>query len=157
MNPMVIFLLGASAPRTEEGMNCGNTMPPIAAVRRKSRLDSISIRPLNFLRSRRVIDKLQRLIHQDLARPLAQARARDIVVALETKVVLFRQDVPEGVVREAEQKIGLPMHFALEIKADVRQGLAGDGQDLGIPQIDQVKLCRYAFGIAAWAAGQLLE
>ena len=53
----------------------------------------------------------------------------------------LRQDVAEGFIRQTEQQIVFAAQFPLEVKADVRQRLTGNCQDLGISEIDEVDSC----------------
>ena len=91
-----------------------------------------------FVSDGKLFDQFEGVLDQDFAGHFAERRLGDVFVALEAVEVDFGEDVAEGVVREAEEQVVLSLHVPLEVVADVRQGFAGDGEDLGVADVDQV-------------------
>lgn len=85
-----------------------------------------------------VVDELECFIDKNLAGHFAQAGPGDILIAVEAVPILLCEYVAEGVVCKTEKEVVAAVHLSLEIVADVRQGLAGDGKDLCIGDVDDV-------------------
>src|SRR6266700_1765771 len=96
------------------------------------------------------------IVNQYLTRALTEAGARDVGVTFETIIILLRQNVSKRVVGEAEKQVVLPAHLAFEVIPYVRQGLARDGEYLGIAQVYQVELRRHTLRRRSRHAGQFL-
>src|SRR5689334_608549 len=99
-------------------------------------------------RSRGLVNKFQRLIHENLARPFTEARAADVLVPLEAIKIFFSQNVAEGIVGQTKQQIIFAPHFAFQVVTDVRQRLAGNRQNLRVTQIQEIELRSHSFPIA---------
>ena len=67
-----------------------------------------------------------------------------VIVTVKAAVIDLCQHVAEGVVGKAEKEVVAAVHLALQIKPDVGQGLAGDGEDLSIAHADEVHSSRDA-------------
>src|SRR6266700_4201070 len=100
--------------------------------------------------------ELKGFVNQYLTRALTEAGARDVGVAFETIIILLRQNVAERVVGEAEKQVVLPAHLAFKVVTYVRQGLARDGEDLGIAKVYQVELRGHTLRRRSGDAGQFL-
>src|SRR5690349_6157002 len=83
--------------------------------------------------------QLEPFVDQDLAGHFAERRSGHIVVAREAVEVYFGQNIAEGVVGEAEEQVVGAAHFALNVEADVWQGLAGNREDLRVSEVNQVE------------------
>ena len=113
-------------------------MLPVAAVVAPAAVAAEFADALSVLGRRRFVDELEGFFNQDFPRHLTQRRTRDVVVPWEAVKIDFGKDIAKGFIREPEEEIVLPVHLALEIKADVRQGFTGNGKNLGVAQIDEI-------------------
>ena len=91
-----------------------------------------------LLRGRRLGDEAQRFFEVNLTGLFAKTSAGNIVIDLEAAPIHSREDVAEGVVRQAEEQVVFATHVSLQIETDVGQGLTRDGQDLRIAEVYQV-------------------
>ena len=71
------------------------------------------------LRRRGISDQFQSILDEDLARHFPKRRAGHVFVALEAVEIDLGEDVAEGIVREAEKKRVVGVHFPLDEEADV--------------------------------------
>src|SRR5208337_5249399 len=107
--------------------------------RDRPRKSFVSQQPgFSVIRRWRLLDELECLVDEDLAGQFAQRGPRDVVVTWKAPEIDLGEDVAERVVGQAEEEVLRPVHLALEVEADVGQGLAGDGQDLRGAQVHQV-------------------
>src|SRR5262245_44076530 len=100
-----------------------------------------SLFPRQMFRRRGAVDQQQSVFDQDFAGHFPQRSPRNVVVARKALEIDPGQDVTERVVRQPEQQVVLAAHFSLQVEADIRQGLAGNRQDLGIADVHQIQPC----------------
>ena len=130
--------------------------PEAARVRRLTSAATVSAR-CQGLRQRGFPNELESLGDEDIAGALTQAGPRDIGIPLEAVIIFLGQDVAKRIIGQAKEQIVLAAHLALQVVADVGQGFARDGEDLGVAEVDQVQLGGHARRIPAGAAGQRLS
>src|SRR5438477_1712118 len=93
---------------------------------------------INFLWSGTIIHKFKRLIDQDRSRAFPQASPRDVLVAFEAVVILFRENISKSIIGQPEEQIMFSAHLAFEVIPDIREGFARNREDLRVAEVNQV-------------------
>jgi len=93
----------------------------------------------NYLQSRIFLNHFQRFFHKNVTGKFAEQGTADVVVPFEAVEIFLYQNVPEGIVGEAEQKRLVGFHVPFQVKADVGQRFAGNGEHLRFADVQQVQ------------------
>src|SRR5262245_11610533 len=75
--------------------------------------------PRQVFRGRAFLDELERCIDENGPGAFAQACPGHVIVALEASIIFAGQNVAEGIIGQAEEKVVPAAHLALQVIADV--------------------------------------